>query len=145
MARISGENLPLPTPVSGGSGAADAGFQWNDLAVFLFFIVPVGGRLLSGIFGRKLGALVMGLAVGTLAWFFTTSILLAVGATVVAMLFALFTSLGSLGGFGGLGGSGRSGGGGGWSSSSGSRGGGGGGFSSGGGGNFGGGGASGGW
>lgn len=143
MARISGENLPLPTPVSGGSGAADAGFQWNDLAVFLFFIVPVGGRLLSGIFGRKLGALVMGLAVGTLAWFFTTSILLAVGATVVAMLFALFTSVGSLGGFGGLGGSGRSGGGG-WSSSSGGRGGGG-GFSSGGGGNFGGGGASGGW
>ena len=145
MARISGENLALPAPAPKGNSAKDSGFQLNDLAVFLFFIVPLGARMLSGIFGRKLGALVMGLGVGALAWFFTTSVLLAVGASVVAMLFALFSSLGSLGVLGGLGGSGRSGGG--WSSGGrgGGGGGGGGGFSSGGGGNFGGGGASGSW
>ena len=140
MARISGENLPALT--TNKAGKADRGIQWNDLAVFLFFAVPIGGRLLSGIFGRKLGAVVTGGAIGTLAWVFTSSLLLAGGAAVIAVLFALVAGMGSLAGFGGLGSSGR--GSGGWSSS-GSRGGGGGGFSSGGGGNFGGGGASGGW
>ena len=140
MARISGENLPAVA--AGQPAKAGPGIQWKDLAIFLFFAVPIGGRLLSGIFGRKLGAVVTGGAIGALAWVFTSSLLLAGGAAVIAMLFALFAGLSSLAGLGGLGGSGRSGGG--WSSSSGSRGGGG-GFSSGGGGNFGGGGASGGW
>ena len=145
MARISGENLPLP-PESGSSGKAQrsAGFQWTDMAIFLFFAVPIGARLLSGIMGRKVGALATGGAVGVLAWVFTSSLLLAGGAALVAMLFGLFASLASFGGMGRGGGfSGRGGslGGGGW----GGGGGGGGGFSSGGGGNFGGGGASGNW
>ncbi|MES2941236.1 MAG: TPM domain-containing protein [Pseudomonadota bacterium] len=140
MARIRGENLPLPA--ADDSSSADAGFQWMDMAVFLFFAVPIGGRVLSGLFGRKLGAFVTGGAVGVLAWVFTSSLLLAAGAALIAMLFALFASLGSLAGLGGNSySSGRSSG---WSSSGSSRGGGG-GFSSGGGGNFGGGGASGGW
>lgn len=140
MARISGENLP--PPVTGNDRPANPGIQWNDLAVFLFFAVPVGGRLLSGLLGRKFGAVVTGGVVGALAWVFTSSLILAAGAALMAALFGLFASMGSLSGLGGLGSSGR-GSGGGWSSSSGSRG--GGGFSSGGGGNFGGGGASGGW
>ena len=140
MALISGENLPAP--VAGSDRQANPGIQWNDLAVFLFFAVPVGVRLLSGFLGRKLGAVVTGGVVGALAWVFTSSLLLAAGAALIGALFGLFASMGSLAGLGGLGNSGR-GSGGGWSSSSGSRG--GGGFSSGGGGNFGGGGASGGW
>lgn len=139
MARIKGENLPLPA--ADASSSADAGFQWMDLAVFLFFAVPIGGRVLSGLFGRKLGAFVTGGVVGVLAWVFTSSLLLAAGAALIAMLFALFASLGSLAGLGGGSHSGRSSG---WTSS-GSGHSGGGGFSSGGGGNFGGGGASGGW
>ena len=146
MARITGENLPMPDATAQGRiKKGDAGFQWTDLAVFLFFAVPIGARLLSGIFGRKLGAFATGGAVGVLAWIFTTSVLLAGGAALIALLFALFASLGSLSG---LGGSGRgaaggwtgrsSGGGSSWGGSSG-------GFSSGGGGNFGGGGASGNW
>ena len=139
MARISGENLPLPadTP-KGNTSRGIAGFQWTDLAVFLFFAVPIGARVLSGIVGRKAGAVATGGIVGVLAWIFTSSLLLAGGAAVIAIVFALVASLGALAG---LGSSGR-GGGGGWSSGG---SGGGGGFSSGGGGNFGGGGSSGSW
>jgi uncharacterized protein len=142
IARITGENLPLPDAEAGKSAAP--GFQWTDLAVFLFFAVPIGGRVLAGMFGRKAGSLVTGGAVGFLAWLVTSSLLIAGGATVVAMLFALVSSLvpaGRRGGFSGWGGSGGSG----WSGGSWGGGGGGGGFSSGGGGDFGGGGASGSW
>ncbi|WP_421953410.1 TPM domain-containing protein [Polaromonas sp.] len=147
MARISGESLPLPTSEdSQGSGKhGDQGFQWTDLAVFLFFAVPIGARVLSGILGRKGGAITTGGIVGLLAWVFTSSLLLAGGAALVATLFGLFASLGSLGGFGGGRSSGWGGGAMGGGSSWGRGGGGGGGFSSGGGGDFGGGGASGDW
>ncbi len=145
MARITGENLPAPNQNAGSTRSSGvAGFQWTDLAVFLFFAVPIGARVLSGIVGRKAGAVATGGVVGVLAWVFTSSILLAGGAAVVAVLFALFASLGSLGGMSGMGGSRRGGGwtsGGGWGGSNS----GGGGFSSGGGGNFGGGGSSGSW
>lgn len=136
MARITGENLPLPA--QGASG--DEGFDWTDLAVFLFIAVPVGGRVLAGMLGRKMGAIVTGGAVGVLAWIFTSSLLIGAIAALAGMVFALMTSLGNLarstggssGWGGGFGGGGFGGGGGG-------------GFSSGGGGDFGGGGASGDW
>ena len=148
MVRISGENLP--TPESGKTaGSGRPGFQWTDMAVFLFFAVPIGARLLAGVLGRKLGALATGGGVGVLAWLFTSSLFLAGAAGVIGLVFALIASLGSLGGLGSLA-SGRrdgwtSGGFGGGGFGGGGSGGGGGGFSSGGGGNFGGGGASGGW
>ncbi|SFC08114.1 uncharacterized protein SAMN05216344_108145 [Polaromonas sp. OV174] len=138
MALISGEKLPAPVKAQGSS---NSGMNWSDLAVFLFFAVPIGGRLLSGVLGRKLGSLATGGAVGVLAWLFTSSLLIAGIAALVGMVFALVSSLGALsrggGGWGGSGGMGGGGWGGGRS--------GGGGFSSGGGGNFGGGGASGSW
>lgn len=142
MARISGENLPLPE--AKGASRSDSGFQWTDLAVFLFFAVPIGGRLLAGMLGRKFGALATGGVVGVVAWFFTASLLIGGIAALVGMVFALIASVAPTGRGGGSSGWG----GGGWGSgSSGGSwgGGGGGGFSSGGGGNFGGGGASGGW
>lgn len=149
MARISGENLPVPTArtADAGSGSGMAGFDWTSIAVFLFLIVPVGVRLLSGILGRKLGSVATGGAVGLLAWLLTSSLVLAGVAGLVAILFALFASVGALGGLGrhsgNVGWGGTAGGfGGGWG---GGAGGGGGGFSSGGGGDFGGGGASGDW
>jgi uncharacterized protein len=148
MARISGENLPAPAARSqNSSGQGIAGFQWTDLAVFLFFAVPIGARVLGAVIGRKAGAVATGGAVGVLTWLFTSSLLLAGGAAVIGVLFALVASLGALSG---LGSSKRSGG---WSSGGfggglgggGGFGSGGGGFSSGGGGNFGGGGSSGSW
>ncbi|MDB5967427.1 MAG: hypothetical protein JWQ72_3927 [Polaromonas sp.] len=141
MARIKGENLPLPDTDSLPAAGGSPGFQWTDLAAFLFFGVPIGARLLSGVLGRKVGAVATGGAVGVLAWMFTSSVLIAGGVAVVGMLFALFASLASFGGFGRSGGYTSWGGGGGGGSSGGSSG----GFSSGGGGNFGGGGASGDW
>ena len=145
MALIRGENLPAPeqgrTTPSGIKG-----FNWTDMAVFLFFAVPIGGRVLAGVLGRKLGSVATGGAVGALAWVFTSSLVIGGIAALAGMLFALVASLGALGrgkgssGWGGGGGGGFGGGSGGsWG------GGGGGGFSSGGGGNFGGGGASGSW
>ena len=152
MARITGENLA--TPDSDRGAGSKPGFRWMDMALFLFFAVPIGARMLSGVLGRKLGAVVTGAGVGGLAWLFTSSLLLAGAAGVIGLVFALVASLGSLGGLGGLGGRGGSGrdgfggggfGGGGFGGGGSGGFGGGGGFSSGGGGNFGGGGASGNW
>lgn len=142
MARITGENLPPPDK----RPADKPGFDWGNLAIFLFFAVPIGGRILSGLLGRKLGSVATGGAVGALAWLVSSSLLIGVIAALAGLLLALITSLGKIGssarssGWGGPGGFGSGGFGGGAGG-----GGGGGGFSSGGGGNFGGGGASGDW
>ncbi|MDO8717685.1 MAG: TPM domain-containing protein [Polaromonas sp.] len=142
IALISGENLPAPAATSAGAQSAK-GFNWMDLAVFLFFAVPVAARMISSVAGRKAGSVITGGAVGLLAWIFTSSLLIAGIAALAGIVFALFSSLGALGsggrssGWGGIGGGhGR---GGSWGGGS------GGGFSSGGGGDFGGGGASGRW
>lgn len=142
MALISGENLPAPA--QGGSGGKNDGFEWTDLAIFLFFAVPIGGRIAAGILGRKFGSLATGGVVGVLAWVFTSSLIVAGLAVLVGTVFALVTSLGALGRGGRSSGGWTTGGfgGGGWGGGSSS---GGGGFSSGGGGDFGGGGASGDW
>ncbi|WBY00321.1 TPM domain-containing protein [Ramlibacter tataouinensis] len=143
IARVSGEALPAPG--QRGQGRAP-GFDWFDLAIFLFFAVPIAGAVLRGIFGRKLGSLLTGGGVGGLALLITSSLVVGLAAGVLALLFSMLSGLGGLGGRrrgwggpvtfpgGGWGGGGR---GGGW--------GGGGGFGSGGGGDFGGGGASGSW
>lgn len=147
IALISGENLPQPehSGSSGGRGNND-GFEWTDLAVFLFFAVPIAGRIAAGILGRKFGSLATGGVVGVLAWIFTSSLIVAGLAVLVGTVFALVASLGALGrggrSSGGWTSGGFGGGGGGWSGGSSSDGG---GFSSGGGGDFGGGGASGDW
>lgn len=144
IALIQGEALPAPAAPSQGTSLW-GGFDWEDLAIFLFFAVPVGNAIARGIFGRKLGALLTGGGVGAIALIVTSSMVVAAIAAFVALLFGMFS------GGGGGGGRSRSSGwnSGGWSSggssggswSSGSDG----GFSSGGGGDFGGGGASGDW
>jgi uncharacterized protein len=143
IALISGESLPAPKHSSGSSGGND-GFEWTDLAVFLFFAVPIAGRIAAGILGRKFGSLMTGGVVGVLAWVFTSSLIVAGLAVLVGTVFALVASLGALGRGGRSSGGWTSGGfgSGGWSSGGSSDGG---GFSSGGGGDFGGGGASGDW
>lgn len=142
IARIRGEALPTPAE---GARAEQAGFQWMDLAIFVFFAVPVAAAVTRSILGPKLGALATGGAIGALALVMTSSLLIAALAAFAALVFSLFSGLGRHSGWG----SGHSSGSGGWSSGS-SGGGGfgsssGGGFSSGGGGDFGGGGASGDW
>jgi uncharacterized protein len=135
MALIRGEAQPAPAQEL---PRTHAGFQWMDLAVFLFFGVLVGGNMARRWLGNRLGAAVTGGAAGVVAMVVTASLFVAVVSGIAALLFTLLSSMkpvrmGHRGG-GPWGGSG-----GGWRSGS------GGGFSSGGGGSFGGGGASGGW
>ena len=147
---IAGEALPAPTRKGAGGARRGliGGFDIQDLAIFLFVGVPIAGALLTGVFGRKLGSVLTGGAVGGLAWWLTASALVAGGAALVALFLVgvMGMGAGSLGGSSGR----RSGGpiiwgGGGGGGGGFGGGGGGGGFSSGGGGDFGGGGASGSW
>ncbi len=146
MQRVQAEGLPGVRERSGGQ--AHEGLQLEELAMFFFVAVPIIGAVLTGIFGRKLGSLLTAGAAGGLGWWFSTSVLVAVGAGIVALVVVGILGIGSA--MRGMGSRGRSlphiggwsGGGGGFG---GGGGGGGGGFSSGGGGDFDGGGASGDW
>ena len=137
---VAGEKLPPPKaqPVRGAQQQVMPGIDFQDLAIFLFVGVPIVGRLLSSMMGRKLGGLATGVAVGAIGWWLTASVLLAFGVGIVALFLVGLSGLGGRGGFGGpvIFPGGFGGGGGGF---------GGGGFSSGGGGSFDGGGASGRW
>jgi len=143
-ALVAGEKLPPPKaqPAPGARPQTVGGIDWQDLAIFLFVGVPIVGRILASVMGRKVGALATGAAVGAVGWWLTASIVLAAVAGVIALFVVGVMGLGGGGRRGGFGGPvifpGGFGGDGGF-------GGGGGGFSSGGGGNFDGGGASGRW
>jgi uncharacterized protein len=150
MARVRGEHLPAPAP-RGSSGNAGTGLDWGTLGLFLFVGVPLVGGVLSGLLGRKLGALVTAGGTGAAAWAVAGSVIAGAAAAVLALVLVGVLGVGAArsarsgglrrggfvppviwggGGFGGGIGGGSIGGGG---------------FSSGGGGNFGGGGASGQW
>jgi uncharacterized protein len=145
-ARIGAEALPPPEAEQTREGTSGHGFfDWTDFAIFLFFGVMVAGPLARSLFGSALGGLLVGGGVGLLAFVFTASLLLSVGAGVIALLYTWIfggssspVTLGPAGGSSGSWGSGSSSGSDYSSSDSG-------GFSSGGGGDFGGGGASGDW
>jgi uncharacterized protein len=148
IARIRGENLPLPEQKPGNK--AERGPQLEELLMFFFIAVPVIGSVMTRIMGRKLGALSTGVVAGGIGGWLTASVLLGVGVAVVALVVVGLFGLGSAArsiSRGGRGGGppiifGSGGDHGGWG---GGGFGGGGGFSSGGGGDFGGGGASGDW
>ena len=145
IAKVSGENLPLPDET--GSSGDGSDFAPMELLIFLVFAVPIGSGVLRSLFGNKLGTLLTGAGAGGLAWVLTQVFWISAGAGLLAMLAALFfqmlPSMPASSGRGGRGGGGWGGGstGGGWSGGGSSSG----GFSSGGGGDFGGGGASGSW
>lgn len=149
MARIRGENLPIP---EARGGSSDSGPQIEELLMFFFIAVPVIGSVMTRVFGRKLGSVVTAGAAGGIGWWITASVLLGLGAGVVALLlvglFGIGSAARSIARGGRRGGPpiifGSGGDHGGWGGGFGG-GGGGGGFSSGGGGDFGGGGASGDW
>jgi len=149
IARIQGEGLPQPARAA----EDDGGPQLEELMIFFFVAVPVISAVLSGMFGRKLGALFTGGVAGGVAGWVTHSVLLSLVAGVVALVLVGVFGLGAAARRVGRARGGRWSHGGGWSAGSGgwSAGGSGGGsggfggFSSGGGGDFGGGGAGGDW
>lgn len=148
--RVRGEALPAPAAARDG---AQPGFQWEELAMFLFVAVPIVSTVLTSLFGRKLGSLLAAGGAGYAAWWFTASVFIATGVGLVALVLVGVIGFGAAAGRAArrAGHRGRSlphvGGwdGGGWGSGGSGGWGGGGGFSSGGGGDFGGGGASGDW
>lgn len=128
---LAGEPLPEPRQTS---RAASRDGDFESLLPIGFILVFVVGGILRAIFGRLLGAGIIGGAMGVIGFFLLSSLLFSVVIGVLAFVVSLFAGMS-----GGIGG-GFGGGSGGWSSG----GSGGGGFSGGGGG-FGGGGASGDW
>jgi uncharacterized protein len=145
-ARIRGEALPAPTVRDAAN--AQPGLQLEELAIFFFVAVPIIGAVLSGMLGRKLGALATGGAASAVGWWFSASALLAGVAGLLALLLVGVFGFGAAAGRRGYSRGGGPiiwGGGGGGGFGGGFGGGDGGGFSSGGGGDFGGGGASGDW
>ena len=144
-ARISGEPLPEVSQSGDWQRQGSDSLDWGQIGMFIFFAALVGGPIVRGIFGNKLGALLMGGGAGVVAWLVTASIALGALAGVVALLVTLMSAAMRFGS-GGRGGGGFGGGyGGGFGGGFGGGSSGGGGFSSGGGGDFGGGGASGSW
>lgn len=142
-ALIAGEKLPTPV-----EKPADDSFALNDLAVFLFFVLPLAAAVARRALGTVRGALATGGLAAALVYTVTSSLLIALGAAVVALMIALLWGSGAMRHGRGSGRSSP----GGWAGGSGQNGGfgggglgGGGGFGSGGGGDFGGGGASGDW
>lgn len=138
---VDGEALPAPpaTAKTAARGGSDFG---QMIPIVLILALTVGG-VLRAMLGRFPGALVTGGAVGAVTWMLAGTVVIAVIAGVIALIFTLLS--GGMGGFG-RGGLGRGGFGGGFGGGGGGFGGGGGGGGfSGGGGSFGGGGASGRW
>jgi uncharacterized protein len=133
------EGEPLPPPKAPAQKAPGGGPGWFELLFIGIILATVVGGFLRALFGRFLGAGIVGAAAGALGY-----VLVGLGAAVTIAIIAFLVSLftGALG----RGSVGRSGWypGGGWGSGGGGFGGGGGGFSGGGGG-FSGGGASGSW
>jgi len=125
--RIASEGLPAPAQPRLGNARRDSptgGFDFQSIAIFLFVGVPFIGGILSRMMGRKLGALATGAAVGGLGWLTTASLLIGVGAAVVALFMVGVMGMGGTrrggggpviwgGGGGGFGGGGFGGGGGG--------------------------------
>ena len=131
---IGGDALPPPKHLASSSGVN--GSSMNTLLPIAFILVVVVGGILRRIFGRFIGAGIVGTAVGIIAALMASSLLVASVAGIIAFIFALMAGMSGGGGWS----SGAGSWGGGSSSGSGSSG----GFS-GGGGSFGGGGASGDW
>jgi uncharacterized protein len=139
---IQGEPLPAPARAVEDRGASSSTGGVLDNLFFLFIILIIVGRILQSLFGRFIGATLMGASGGFLGWLLFSSILAGIVVAILAFFLSLF--VGSGGGFYRGGPPGGWYGGGGFGGRGGGGFGGGGGFSGGGGG-FGGGGASGRW
>lgn len=87
MARVTGENLPLPSVAQTHHGGD--GFQWMDLLVFLFFVVPVVGAVARRVLGSLAGSVATGALIGVIAFVVTASLLVALPAALVGMVLTL--------------------------------------------------------
>ena len=92
---IDGEPLPPPKsrPQSGG------GIDFETLLIFGFILVVVVGGILRAIFGRFIGAGIIGTIAGFVAWTIAGTLLMGIIVAIIAFIFSLFG--GTRGGWGG--------------------------------------------
>ena len=93
MARLRGEGLPAPTQ-SARERTAD-GLQLGDLAMFFFAAVPIMALVLTRMLGRRLGSLATAGAAGTIAWWQSASVVVAIGVALVALVVVGVFGIGS--------------------------------------------------
>ncbi|HYC35608.1 MAG TPA: TPM domain-containing protein [Usitatibacter sp.] len=130
---IEGEELPLPD-LAQPSGKVDVLSSSANFLMLAFFLIPVVGMMLRGIFGRFFGATATSGITGIAAWLVLGSLSIGIIAAIIAFVFTIAGGAGmtrragrggwggvyipsgggSWGGGGGLGGGGWSGGGGGF-------------------------------
>lgn len=82
MALVGGEALPPPAAQVNRDEA-----DWLNLGMLLFIALPLVGAVARRILGHKLGTLVTGGLIGYITYTLTTSLLLAMGAGLLAMMF----------------------------------------------------------
>ena len=118
MIRVA-DGEPLPPPDTEWQGPSAKGV--SHLVPFLFVAVFFGSVVLRSLFGRGLGAVIAGVATGTVVYFVGQALFIALVAALIAFLFALisgfsgggtWSSYPRTGGWGGGFGTGSSGGGG---------------------------------
>lgn len=119
---IDGEALPPP---KAAASQQHGGTDFNNLFVIGFVVVIVAGGILRAIFGSFIGAGIVSVVVGIIAWSMAGALLIAVVAAVIAFIFTVAGGGSGGGGFSSSGGGGFSSGGGGFSGGGGGSGGGG--------------------
>jgi uncharacterized protein len=82
MALVRGEALPPPAAQVNRDEA-----DWLNLGMLLFIALPLVGTVARRILGHKLGTLATGGLIGYITYTLTTSLLLAMGAGLLAMMF----------------------------------------------------------
>lgn len=93
---IEGENLPLPEARGGGGAPSGAFDGFGSLLIVAFFVVPILGGILRGMFGRFFGATATGGLTGVAAWLIFGSLFLGIAGAAIAFVFTLLGG----GGFG---------------------------------------------
>ena len=93
MALVRGEGLPAPAARSSTAEEVD----WTNLALLFFIALPVLGAVARRLLGHRFGTLVTGGLIGFVTYAVTASLLLAIGAGLLATLvtFLAGTALGS--------------------------------------------------
>jgi uncharacterized protein len=86
---IEGEPLPAPDPQWQGTASGLA-----ERLPFLFAFVFVGSAILRALLGRALGSVATGVVAGSLAWWLTKLLGLAIGVGIVGLFVALMLGFG---------------------------------------------------
>ena len=92
IAAVGGDALPPAKTASAKSRFGNIGFE--EVLIVLFFVVPVAGAMLRGMFGRVGGSVVGGGALGVVVWLVVGSIVFGIVGGIVVFLVMLAMGMG---------------------------------------------------